>query len=763
MAAGQPLTASDARLTPVTTAKPVRVALVGCGAVSRANLLPVLAGHEGISLRALVDRDEGRARALAQAYQVSDVLTDADRLDREYVDAVILATPPAHHAPATIAFAAKGIHVFVEKPMAINAGDARAMVEATARAGVALSVGLYRRFLPSVQLLRELIEVGEFGRPLAVDAEEGGPYGWQLATLDGLTRTAGGGGVLIDLGSHVIDLILHVLSATPVLEQYFDNSRGGIETDSLLHSSLRTPYGVVPLRLELSRTRELRGSIKVRCEHATLELLRGNFTELLIHRHHAPGSAAQIRFSAAWTQTSTFTGYEAFRREIDDWVTAMTEGTEPILSGRSVIPTVSLIEDAYRSRVALAEPWTDEGLAPPSARHVGTKRKRVLVTGAGGFLGGRAVELLRGRYGCEPVALVREPKSAARLARWPVEIVVGDICSRVDMDRVLAGCDGVVHCAVGTSWQREEVRRVTVDGTRVVAEAALAAGIRRFVHISTLFVHQRKGISRIDESVPLDPPAEDTYGRNKLDAERLLSAVTGRGLSTIVLRPTRIYGPFSRTFTVRPLEALSEGRFAIGGDSEVPANMVYVDNVVEAIVCALDAPQALSGSAYLITDSEQVSLREFYQCFAEAAGSAVRLLPGWRGNTPDSGRGGGLTQWLSGTITIARSPELRAFVHRIIDTEGIGTLPRYLWNLSPKFQQSMLRRFGADAAVIYRRPAPVTTNDLIYHGEAASVSGDKAARELGFGSIVPRARAVDLTMNWARYARLLPAAPERAL
>src|SRR4051812_31756312 len=138
--------------------RPFRVALVGCGAVSRENLLPVLAGHDGIVVGPLVDRDERRARALADAYGISSVLTDADALTREHVDGVILATPPAHHAPATIACASRGLHVLVEKPMAITATDARAMVDAADRAGITLSVGLYRRFLPAVQLLRTLIE-----------------------------------------------------------------------------------------------------------------------------------------------------------------------------------------------------------------------------------------------------------------------------------------------------------------------------------------------------------------------------------------------------------------------------------------------------------------------------------------------------------------------------------------------------------------------------------------------------------------------------
>ena len=733
----------------------VRVALVGCGAVSRQNLLPVLAGHEGVALQALVDRDEARASEMAAAYGVPRVLTDVAELDRQEVDAVVLATPPAHHAAATIALATKGLHVLVEKPMATSAADACAMTRAADDHGVVLSVGLYRRFLPAVPLLRDLVGRQEFGRPFSVDAEEGGAYGWPLASLDGLTRAAGGGGVLIDLGSHLIDVILYVLEGVPRLERYADNSRGGIETDCELHASVERPTDTIPLRLELSRTRELRGSIRVSCEHAVLELLRGNFTEILVH-HRNPESQPAVRLAASWPRQTAFIGYEAFRREIDDWLDAIAARRQPILSGRSVVPVVALIEAAYGARTPLHEKWCEEGLAAAPAIQTAKPRRRVMVTGAGGFLGGRTVEMLRERYGCTPVALVREPKSAARLARWPIDIVVGDVCSRRDMDRVLAGCDAVVHCAVGTSWRPEEARQVTVDGTRVVAEAALAAGVERFVHISSFFVHRREGISQIDEHVPLDPPARDSYGRNKLDAERALSAVAARGLSTIVLRPTRIYGPFSKTFTVRPLEAMSDGRFAIGGDSDVPANMVYVDNVVDAIACALSAPDTLSGAEYLITDAEQASLREFYEYFADLAGREVRLLPAWRSAQATSVSRVGLSKWLTGIRTIARSPELRAFVHRVIDTDGIGTLPRYLWNLSPAFQQSMLRRFGADSAVIYRRPAPAPAGELVYYGEGARVCGDKAARELTLGPIVPRSRAMELTAHWARYARLLP-------
>ena len=95
--------------------------------------------------------------------------------------------------------------------MAIRAADAEAMVRAADQAGVVLAVGLYRRLLPVSRLLRGMLESGMLGRPLWVDIEEGGEYSWELATLSVLTRAGGGGGVLIDLGTHLLDQLFFLL------------------------------------------------------------------------------------------------------------------------------------------------------------------------------------------------------------------------------------------------------------------------------------------------------------------------------------------------------------------------------------------------------------------------------------------------------------------------------------------------------------------------------------------------------------------------
>ena len=125
---------------------PIKVAVVGCGAVTEQFHLPVLAGHQGVTIAALVDPDSARVSRLASLYQVPRTFASAESLDRGVADAAIVATPPYLHAEGAMALMRRGLHVLVEKPMALTSTDGERMV-AVAReqgaegGGVALHVG----------------------------------------------------------------------------------------------------------------------------------------------------------------------------------------------------------------------------------------------------------------------------------------------------------------------------------------------------------------------------------------------------------------------------------------------------------------------------------------------------------------------------------------------------------------------------------------------------------------------------------------------
>jgi predicted dehydrogenase/nucleoside-diphosphate-sugar epimerase len=721
----------------------------------------------------LVDRDRERAAQLAAAYGIETVLSDAGQLSLEMADAVLLATPPSHHAPCCIDLAQRGLHMLVEKPMAISLADARAMAEAAKRAGVVLTVGHFRRLLPAVRLLRGALDAGVLGRPLGFDAEEGDTYGWNLATLSNLRKDQGGGGVLIDIGSHVLDLLLYFFPGPFQLLDYEDNALGGVETDCRLRLRLSHANSEVEGSVELSRTRRLRSTLRVHCERGTLELRTGERHRLTYLppvtqlRDPATGQSRPFRVEAAWNDEPERTGYEGYRAEIDDWFGAIHTGESPQLSAESTLRTVALIEECYRGSRRMNEPWVWDSLpsfecghAPPAVN--GTPQtgalRRVLITGATGFIGCRLAEVLHLSQGWQVRALVHKPSSAARLARLPVEMVQGDLKSREDMTRAVDGCHAVVNCAVGTAYgNRREVFGVTVGGTRNLAEAARAANVGRFIHLSTIAVFGVGADGVIEDSTDPRPIPGDDYGESKSAAEQVVRDAAKAGLPTVTLRPGCVYGPFGTTFIVRPMRCLAQGGLVLAGCAEKPSNTVYIDNLVHAVLRSLDAPTELAdGRAFFITDGDNLTWGDFYGYFAEALGCKLCILPNGRAPTNQNRRSpfGWLSSLMGGTADLLTSPEFRGLGRRFLERHPLGRIPRRMLERSSWLDRSVRKLLRTDAVDVYRRPAAPAVDALTMHSRFGPVLIEATRKQLGYEPAVPREKAMELTLKWVRAARL---------
>src|SRR5580765_5842549 len=347
--------------------KPVRIAVVGCGAVTQSFHLPVLAGHEGVTIVALVDPDVARAERLASLYHVPAVFPSADRLDGTVADAALVATPAFLHAPASIELMNRGLHVLVEKPMALTLAEAERMVATSRARRRVLTVGLFRRLLPAVRLFRAALDAGEIGELTTVTAEVGDTYTWQPATLAGIRRQESGGGMLLDMGSHVLDVLQYMCDATPVLRRYADNAGAGVETDCAIDLSMTRRGVVVPARVELSRTRKLRNSIRAEGSGGTLEW---DFGERSRVRLQTPTTYVDTLTAAPrdraidvrWRDEPEREGFEGFRAQIDDFIGAINGDQAPQLSGESVLASVAFMEQCYAQREVLPEPWFTEGL-----------------------------------------------------------------------------------------------------------------------------------------------------------------------------------------------------------------------------------------------------------------------------------------------------------------------------------------------------------------------------------------------------------------
>jgi nucleoside-diphosphate-sugar epimerase len=249
---------------------------------------------------------------------------------------------------------------------------------------------------------------------------------------------------------------------------------------------------------------------------------------------------------------------------------------------------------------------------------------RVALTGASGYTGGRLLGALRHRRD-EVTALVRRPSLTERLRTSGAILVEGDLSDPDALGRLVDGADAVVHVAAvyRTAGHPDSYyREVNVRGTARLLEAALAAGVRRFVHTSTVGVHGHVADPPADETAPIAPG--DIYQATKAEAEALaLEFHRTRGLGVAVVRPGAIYGP-GETRLLKLFRAIARGRYAIVGDGRSFYHPVYIDDLVQGFLLALDRDEA-AGESFLICGPEYVTQRELAALIARHTGG--RVLP----------------------------------------------------------------------------------------------------------------------------------------
>lgn len=327
----------------------VKIAVVGCGAVAERGHLPALKAAACFDVVALVDRNEGRARALADAFGVPNVSTDFARVLPE-IDAAIVALPHNLHAPVSMPFLQAGKHVLVEKPMGLSGAECAEMVAMAEQSGARLSVGHMRRFFAGLQLAKAWLERGLVGMVRRFDFRDGYTYSWPVASDFFFRRETAGGGVLLDTGAHTLDTVLWLLGDVAEFS-YRDDCHGGVEADCLIELTLKSgAKGVV----ELSRTRILRNSAVIVGDEGEMEVFFHR-SELVFR----PKSGRAISIKAEHTGPEAMAPglVQMLRDQLLDWHAAIVSGREPAISGRDGLRVVVLMEEMYRRRVPLAFPW----------------------------------------------------------------------------------------------------------------------------------------------------------------------------------------------------------------------------------------------------------------------------------------------------------------------------------------------------------------------------------------------------------------------
>ena len=213
----------------------------------------------------------------------------------------------------------------------------------------------------------------------------------------------------------------------------------------------------------------------------------------------------------------------------------------------------------------------------------------VLVTGGTGFTGRALVQRLL-RDGHRVVALdYKEGLGTRALARAGAEVVIGSVTDAALLRRCMRGIEVVHHLAAAFRELNVPARHyheVNVGGTRNVLAAAAEAGVQKVVYCSTCGVHGNIDHPPANEQAPIQPA--DYYQQTKYEAEPIVLEYCRRGLPATILRPAAIYGPGDPERFFMIFKRVARGRFPMFGDGKTLYHPLYVDNLVDAFLLAMD-------------------------------------------------------------------------------------------------------------------------------------------------------------------------------
>jgi nucleoside-diphosphate-sugar epimerase len=379
------------------------------------------------------------------------------------------------------------------------------------------------------------------------------------------------------------------------------------------------------------------------------------------------------------------------------------------------------------------------------------------VTGGSGFIGGRLIESLVRDHNVKVRALVNRPFAGAlRMARFPVEFIFEPMTDREKMSNALKGCDFVFHLAYGKTGTSKEQYRVTVEGTRALANAAADCGIHRFVNVSTAAVYGNRKAGIIDENSPRLRWGWD-YSDMKLDAENEAMLVhRQRGLPVTTLQVAGVYGPWGPVFTITPLTQLQKGIVGLPNEGQGVSNATYVDDVVQALCKASTKKEAI-GETFIIKGPGRVTRREFYEHYQTMLGinNRIRLVKkeefksllrqkqrrAWRNLVPTT------------IVTLKGSTAFR----ETLSDSGLVTPVKWLRGFRKKkfSQETAGSSSGTGSSEL-----PLFLPPLFYANYLSAeteYSNKKAIELLGFDPVFEVDSGMAMTEAWARWARIIPA------
>lgn len=631
----------------------VRVGLLGAGGIMKAHAKAVQASEHAV-LHAVCDLSIGRARAAAADFGIPNAYGSIEELIASDCEAVHILLPPSLHIDAARRLIEAGKHVFVEKPFGLSPDECAAVTTLAEERGVALGVNHNFLFAPPYQAIRDAVRSGEIG---AVDhltlnwlyelkLLQFGPFNnWMVASP---------GNLLFELVSHLAAFAVDLLGPVETLAAVAGNPMD-LPGDQRVYrrwnaigqggrSGMTLNMSVAPGQTDRSISVRAMGGV------AHFDFERGvawqdeqsSLNPIFDNLHGARNASKTvgrqaIRYFGRYMlrtlrkQAGGNPFEESIGHSVDTFYRNIGGTIDPRLSGRFGTQVIQLCHDI----VAKSGVESAQGVHSPAAIPTAPAKPRVLVVGGTGFIGRRLVDKLVKRG--VGVRVVTRNVSSAKidLAGLDVELAQGSHADPTFLDKALDGIDTVYHLAKADGQRWDDYVKNDIEPTRILGEAAVRNGIKRFVYTGTISSYSSdKPGTRITGDTPVDPKiaTRDLYGRSKAACEALLQDLQRtKGLPLVIFRPGIVIGEGSPPAHLGVGNFVSSTRVDYWGDGTNKIPLVLVDDVAEALALALDAP-GIDGETFLLTDQPFMSARDYVAAVEARAGGGITAAsyPIWR-------------------------------------------------------------------------------------------------------------------------------------
>lgn len=342
--------------------KPANVALVGCGAVTKSYYVPALKRLEQlgtIKVTVAFDPNAGRSEQTAANFQTCLAVQDLDSVTSSNTDLAVIASPNNYHAEQALVLLGRDISVLAEKPISTDVDAAQAMISKANTAGKVLSVGHIRRFFPACKTIADILASGIFGKVTRFSFTEGGPFQWSLQSPSLFTSDTAGGGILMDVGPHALDLLVWWLGE-PDHMAYADDAMGGLEANCTIRLTYERGFQG---EIKLSRDCALSNTYEIECERGWLSWAVGETNRVSIGLHDVDVSLrSDIHEKIGETGTGPISAdfQQAFMNQLLNVVHAVQNNAQLVVPGEEALRSLRLIERCYGQRSLLSMPWLTE-------------------------------------------------------------------------------------------------------------------------------------------------------------------------------------------------------------------------------------------------------------------------------------------------------------------------------------------------------------------------------------------------------------------